>query len=123
MEELRPFGIRVLLVQPGGFRTEMITNTKLKPGSMVHPEYLQYHLKCAKVLAGAHGCQPGDPQKAVDVIADVVSGEGCAAGKRWPNVLVLGEDAENDIRYKCLQVLERLDDTEWRDIGRGVALS
>lgn len=89
---------------------------------MVRPEYLPYHITCAKVLAGVHGRQPGDPQKAVDVIADVVSGEGCAEGKRWPNILVLGEDAENDIRFKCQQVLERLDDREWQDVARGVSL-
>ncbi|KAF8584216.1 short-chain oxidoreductase [Ramaria rubella] len=122
IEEMRPFGIRVLLVQPGGFRTEMITNSELKPGSMVRPDYLPYHASCAKILAGAHGCQPGDPQKAVDVIADVVRGEGCATGKSWPDVLVLGEDAQHDIRLKCQQVLQRLDDVEWRDIGRGVAV-
>ncbi|KAF8478850.1 short-chain oxidoreductase [Gautieria morchelliformis] len=121
-EELRPFGIRVLLVQPGGFRTQMIVNSELKPGDMVRPEYVPYHLSCAKALAGVHGCQPGDPQKAVNVIADVVRGEGCAIGKKWPNVLVLGQDAEHDIRLKCQQVLERLDDAEWREIGRGVAV-
>jgi hypothetical protein len=100
----------------------MITNSELKPSSMVHPEYLRHYLKCAEDLVGVHGCQPGDPQKAVDVITDVVRGEGCAAGKQWPSVLVLGEDAEKGIRVKCLQVLEHLDDTEWRDIGRGVAI-
>jgi len=121
-EELRPFGIRVLLVQPGSFNTKMITNSELKPGNQVQPDYLQYHLECAKVLSRLNGCQPGDPQKAVNVIVDVVRGEGCAVGKKWPNCLVLGEDAENDIRLKCLQVLKRLDDIEWRDVGRGLAL-
>ncbi|KAF8521583.1 short-chain oxidoreductase [Hysterangium stoloniferum] len=122
MEELRPLGIRVLLVQPGGFRTEMITNSELKLGNMVVSQYLPFHLLCAKALAGVHGCQPGDPRKAVDVIVDVVRGEGCAVGKRWPDLLVLGEDAEEDIRSKCQQVLARLDDAEWRDIVRGVGI-
>lgn len=121
-EELRPFGIRVLLVQPGGIRTQMIVNSELKSDKMVQPEYVPYHSLCAKVLAGVHGSQPGDPHKASNIIADVVRGEGCAIGKNWPNVLYLGEDAEHDIRLKCQQVLDRLDDAEWRDIGRGVAV-
>jgi len=122
IEELRPIGIRVLLVQLGGFRTEMISNSELKLSNMVAAEYLPFHLLCAKVLASVHGCQPGDPQKAVDVIADVVRGEGCAVGKRWPDILVLGEDAEKDIRSKCQDVLARLDDAEWQDVVRGVGI-
>ena len=107
-------------MQPGGFRTQMILNSQLKPASAVQPDYVSYHLLCAKVLASVHGRQPGDPQKAVEIILDIIRGEGCAAGKRWPDVLVLGEDAENDIRARCHQVLARLDDTEWRDVRREV---
>ncbi|KIJ48585.1 hypothetical protein M422DRAFT_145622, partial [Sphaerobolus stellatus SS14] len=61
--------------------------------------------------------QPRDPQKAVKIIADIVRGQGCAVGKRWPDVIVLGEDAGNDIRSRCQQVLARLDDTEWEDVA------
>ncbi|KIJ30730.1 hypothetical protein M422DRAFT_36444 [Sphaerobolus stellatus SS14] len=122
-EELRPLGIRVLLIQPGSIRTQMVPNSQLKPASTVQPlDYVSYHVLCAKVLASVHGKQPGDPQKAVNIIADIVRGEGCAVGKRWPDVIVLGEDAENDIRSRCQQVLARLDDTEWKDVARQVAL-
>jgi hypothetical protein len=112
----------VLLVQPGGFRTQMIPNSELKSVNMVRPAYVQYHSLCAEALKCVDGSQPGDPHKASNVIADVVRDEGCAIGKKWPNVLYLGQDAEHDIRLKCQQVLERLDDAEWRDVGRGVSV-
>jgi hypothetical protein len=50
---------------------------------------------------------------------DVVRGEGVARGRRWPGPLVLGADAEGDVRGKCGQWAEGLD--EWRDVVRGVS--
>ncbi|KIJ41747.1 hypothetical protein M422DRAFT_255057 [Sphaerobolus stellatus SS14] len=83
IEELRPLGIHVLLIQPGSIRTQMVPNSQLKPANTVQPlEYVSYHVLCAKVLASVHGKQPGDPQKAVNIIADIVRGEGCAVGSR-----------------------------------------
>jgi len=66
------------------------------------------------------GKQPGDPNKAMEIVVDVVRGEGVAAGKPWPLYLVLGEDAEEAIRTKCKKMLDHLD--EWRDVVRSPKL-
>ena len=69
-------------------------------------------------FAAVPGTEKGDPDKAVEVIVDVVRGEGVAKGRPWPGYLVLGEDAEADVRIKCKKVLDVLD--EWVDVARGV---
>ena len=57
----------------------------------------------------------GDPAKAMEVLVDVVRGEGVARDKPWPEVLVLGEDAEVDIREKCERTLRMLD--RWKTVS------
>ncbi|KAJ8582665.1 hypothetical protein M405DRAFT_749909, partial [Rhizopogon salebrosus TDB-379] len=66
----------------------------------------------------SHGKQPGDPMKAMKVVVDIVRGEGVAVGREWPLYLVLGEDAERDVRNKCTKILKHLD--EWQDVIRDV---
>ncbi|KAG1874809.1 hypothetical protein F4604DRAFT_1680714 [Suillus subluteus] len=66
------------------------------------------------------GRQPGDPMKAMKFVVDVVRGEGVAVGREWPLYLALGEDAERDIRNKCMMMLKHLD--EWQDVIRDVNL-
>ncbi|KAG1892259.1 hypothetical protein F4604DRAFT_1672321 [Suillus subluteus] len=99
--ELEPFNIRVLLVKPGAFRTE---------GILGHP------WDCSNPIPDYD--EQRDPDKAMEIVVDVVKGEGCAAGREWPLYLVLGKDAEADIRSKCAKVLKHLDD--WNDDVRGV---
>lgn len=69
-------------------------------------------------FASVSGTEKGDPNKAVEAIVDVVRGEGVAKGRPWPGYLVLGEDAEIDVRTKCKKVLDVLD--EWVDVARDV---
>ena len=66
------------------------------------------------------GHQPGDPAKAMRVLADVVRGEGVAAGKEWPLYLPLGVEAEVAIRGKCKRVTGVLD--VWGDVIRDTRL-
>ncbi|KAL5522631.1 hypothetical protein ACEPAG_8649 [Sanghuangporus baumii] len=75
----------------------------------------------------------GDPGKCAQAIYNIVAGnaeqsnkisdvmERKGPGRNWPegNLLVLGSDAETNIRDKCTAVLRNLD--EWRDVVRGVA--
>ena len=70
-------------------------------------------------LAAVSGTEKGDPNKAVGAIVDVVRGEGVAKGRPWPGYLILGEDAEVDVRTKCKKVSDVLD--QWTDVARGVS--
>lgn len=124
IEELKPFNIRVLLVEPGAFRTAMITNSKIKsPTLLNNHDYLKFHTIAKQELSKVHGKQPGDPRKAGRIIVDIVRGEGCAIGRRWPDTIVLGEDAVKDIKRKCEAMLACVNDVEWRDVLADVTLS
>lgn len=69
------------------------------------------------------GLQPGCPVKSARAIVDVVcQPEGQEGGRGWPdlNMLILGSDAEANIREKCARVVKGLD--EWQDVVRGIDL-
>lgn len=70
-------------------------------------------------FASVPGAQKGDPDKAMEVVVDVVRGEGAAMGRPWPLYLVLGDDAEEGIKEKCGKLLKHLD--EWKDVTRNVS--
>ncbi|KAG1755496.1 hypothetical protein EDB19DRAFT_1661698 [Suillus lakei] len=117
--ELEPFNIRVLLVEPGAFRTEGILGYQWDCSNLI-PDYDEQRADGRVNFYKPAGKQPGDPEKAMGIVVDVVKGEGCAAGREWPLYLVLGKDAEVDIKHKCAKVLKHLDD--WNDVIRGVDL-
>ena len=101
MAELSQFHIRVLLVEPGAFRTEGIygqTYFDLNPIE----DYDSVRRSAMTRFASIPGREPGDPDKAVEaIVLDVVRGEGVAKGKPWPDYLFLGDDAEAAVRTKC----------------------
>jgi hypothetical protein len=51
----------------------------------------------------------------MEVLVDVVKGEGVAKGRAWPLYLVLGEDAVADVKAKCASMLDSLN--AWQDIA------
>lgn len=53
-------------------------------------------------------------------IVDVVRGEGLAKGKPMPLWLLLGKDAEEDLRENVLVRLENLE--EWKEVTRSVGV-
>ncbi|KAG1874810.1 hypothetical protein F4604DRAFT_721095 [Suillus subluteus] len=118
--ELAPFNIRVLIVEPGAFRTENICSNKFDTWTNPIPDYDETRTKAEARHEATPGNQPGDPMKAMKFVVDVVRGEGVAAGREWPLYLVLGEDAERDVRNKCMMMLKHLD--EWQDVIRDVNL-
>ncbi|RYO89724.1 hypothetical protein DL766_001453 [Monosporascus sp. MC13-8B] len=88
--EVRPFGIRVLLVEPGAFRTPFADTCVVAArglagdgDGMVSAPYRGTpvdDLVRATRDMGAHGGLRGDPAKAARRIAEVVGGTGMAAG-------------------------------------------
>ncbi|KAF9002466.1 hypothetical protein BDQ17DRAFT_530397 [Cyathus striatus] len=120
MVELSPFNIRVLLVEPGSFRTEGIYGQGYNTSNPISA-YDELRNVSIKRFASVPGTEKGDPDKAMEAVVDVVRGEGVAKGRPFPPYLVLGQDAENDIRNKCAKVLTNLD--AWQDVTRGVNFS
>lgn len=118
--ELTPLNVRVLLVQPGAFRTEGIYREQYFTNNRI-PDYDAIRGKSIELFASVPGKEKGDPDKAMEVLVDVVKGQGVAKDRPWPGYLVLGEDAEAAVRDKCAKVLGVLD--EWVDVARGVNFS
>ncbi|KAI0754392.1 NAD-P-binding protein [Daedaleopsis nitida] len=116
--ELTPFGIRTLILEPGAFRTasldgEMYTDNRI-------PDYDEMRAEAMKRIKWAREHMPGDPVKAMELLVDVVRGEGKAKGKAWPLYLPMGAITDDAIQAKTKKMLNVLD--EWRDIIRDLDL-
>jgi hypothetical protein len=91
--EVKPFGIRVLLVELGAFRTNFLDNTAMQE---VNPSEAYVDGPVDHALQEEHrknGKQPGNPEKAVRVLFDVVVEKGYGEGKVVYLRLPLGRDA------------------------------
>ena len=112
--ELAPFSIRVTVVIPGSFRTEKVLGQPMTIHRHV-PEYNELRAAAAQKFAALAGNERGDPVKAMELLVDVVRGEGKAYGKEWPMWLFMGKDAYRDVRNKCDKVLKTLD--AWENVA------
>ena len=112
-EEIKHTGIKTLIMQPGRFRTDVANPQKTDFGTSEHHQHLLDEFKAR--MDTTHGNQSGDPKKFVDVVIDLVKGEGCAEGKdKIPPNLPLGSDALQMVRMRLEQELETL--REWENV-------
>jgi hypothetical protein len=54
----------------------------------------------------------------MEVVVDVVRGEGKAKGRPWPLYLALGDDADANIRQRSMSLLKHVD--QWGDVIKSV---
>jgi len=88
--EVAPFGVKVIIVEPGAFRTDWQgSSMQLHP---VGPDYEQTVGALNKYRAEHNGNQPGDPARGAKVIIDVVNSDAP------PRRLILGADAVKSAR-------------------------
>ncbi|PMD49949.1 NAD(P)-binding protein [Hyaloscypha bicolor E] len=106
--ETSPLGIKTLLIEPGRFRTKLLSSGNMKTVSTEILEYKDFSRTLLKGLAEADQMQPGDPIKLVEMVLDLVRQEGIAEGKEIPFRLPLGSDCYNDVKAKCEETLELL---------------
>ncbi|ESK93408.1 short-chain oxidoreductase [Moniliophthora roreri MCA 2997] len=116
--EVAPLGIRTLLVAPGAFRTENIYGIPFHTSNPI-TDYNAMRESVISQVTTIPGSEPGDPDKGMEVIVDIVRGEGVAKGKKWPGTLVLGEDAESTFN-RHWEILKKSVD-EWAQVTRNVA--
>ncbi|KAL4912093.1 hypothetical protein BDW62DRAFT_215292 [Aspergillus aurantiobrunneus] len=116
-QEVSSLGIKTLLVEPGQFRTELLSLQNSMFAETGIAEYEDVARGTFETFRMAHGNQRGDPRKGVARIIDVVRGENGAAGREWPKELSLGPDAVSVIRKKCEETLKLL--AEWEDFSTG----
>lgn len=87
-KELKPLGIKVMIVQPGAFRTNFYDDS-LKGTTKQIDDYKQTAGKTRKENIVNLHAQPGDPTKAGQVIVETIEKDD------YPSTLSLGSDAVN----------------------------
>jgi len=107
--EVEPLGIRVLVLEPGAFRTDF-SGRSLKESRTVIADYADTAGKRRKENDNTHGTQPGDPDRAARVIIDT------ALAADAPFRLLLGTDAIAIVRDELQGRIDEID--AWADISR-----
>src|SRR5258707_2059036 len=106
-KEVGPLGIKVTIIEPGGFRTDFAgSSTTIREG---RPEYDSTIGAVARFQRDYNGVQPGDPVRAAAVIIHVASLD------EPPLRLLLGSDAVHIVEQADLARIEA--DKKWRDLS------
>lgn len=110
--ELSAFGIRVLIVEPGGFRTKFLS-AFVEPAAGMNKDYTGTPLETTlKVFRTSDGKQKGNPAKAAQRILEVVTNIGMGSGKESLLRLPLGADCYERLEKKCQSLQETLSQTK-----------
>lgn len=105
-EEVRPFGIQHLLVEPGFFRTALLDPSvgniggeqqeapkASEPGHGLLSAYEEQKQAVDATLASYDGAQQGDPVRGCELLFEVITSTGRAEGRELPAWMPLGSDA------------------------------
>lgn len=101
-QELAPFGIRSLLVEPGMLRTEFMDRKSASFGSIDVPDYAEAVAQFRAFVDGANGNQPGDPTL---LAARIVA---LASQDETPSRFVFGDDARQWANAKVDQLRQEI---------------
>ena len=112
-DEVAPFGIHTLIVEPGAFRTGLFRPDAAYMSDEL-PEYADIVGPTREYVRGGHGEQQGDPAKAAAAIITALDSD------EPPLRLVLGADAFENITQRLDAVGAEL--REWERVGRATAL-
>src|ERR1700732_4715506 len=106
-KEVGPLGIKVTIIEPGGFRTDFAgSSTTIRE---CRPKYDSTVGPVARFQRDYKGVQPGDPVRAAAVIIHVASLD------EPPLRLLLGSDAVHSVELADLARIEA--DKKWRDLS------
>jgi NAD(P)-dependent dehydrogenase (short-subunit alcohol dehydrogenase family) len=108
--EVEPLGIRVTIVEPGGFRTEFAKGSRARTARIID-DYDATVGQSRRILASHAGEEIGDPAKAAQAILKVVD----AAAP--PLRLLLGRDAVGYTTDKLAQQTAEME--AWRAVSEG----
>ena len=104
--DVKEFGIKVIVVEPSGFRTGFLTKNSLAYTESKIKGYKAVKETQKRYLVG-NGNQPGDPERASSILIEL------AESKQPPLHLYLGQDAYNRASDKLAAMNEELED--WKD--------
>jgi len=107
--ELAPLGIQVVIVEPGGFRTDFLDPSSMVLAARTIEDYAPTAGEFRDWASRGNHKQPGDPRRAAAAIVEV------AVAEDPPMRLVLGADAVARIEGKLEQVAA--DIAAWRELS------
>lgn len=111
--ELKLLGIQVIIVEPGAFRTEFLTDRSLMQAKNKMAAYDASAGQTRLSIPQRNGQQSGDPDRAAKAIIQVVSME------NPPLRLALGSDCVDRMRTKLVSVEKEL--SQFESISRNTA--
>jgi short-subunit dehydrogenase len=109
-QEVEPLGIKVLLVEPSGFRTDWAGQSADESKHLIS-DYAATAGKYHKMLRDGSGKQPGDPVAAVQTMIKTVESD------KPPHRLLLGNDAFEMAMAKILTLDQEF--LAWESVSRG----
>ena len=97
--EIAPFGIRTMLVEPGFFRTELLTDESTKWPEASITDYADTTRETVAAWKKMNGLQGGDPAKLAEALVHLASQ--AETPMRWP----AGADAVETLEKKANELL------------------
>ena len=101
--EVAPFGIKTMLVEPGFFRTELLTPQSTKYAQPSIADYAERTKQTIEAWQGMNGKQGGDPAKLANALVQL------AAHEHPPARFAAGADAVAAFEQKAHQLLAQAD--------------
>ncbi len=101
-QEIEPLGLKVIIVEPGPFRTEFLGRS-INAAATELPAYVDTAGKARAYRHANNGLQDGDPVKAVAVVLRAID------SKDPPLHLPLGEPAYRNVRAKVSALLQSME--------------
>jgi NAD(P)-dependent dehydrogenase (short-subunit alcohol dehydrogenase family) len=111
--EIAPFGVRTMLVEPGFFRTELLTPESTNYATPSIEDYAERTEQTVAAWNSMNGRQGGDPAKLADALVRLASQD--QPPLRW----VAGADAVEVVEQKAKDMLAQLD--AYRELSSSLA--
>jgi len=102
--EVAPFGIRAMLVEPGFFRTELLTDESTKWPDASIDDYAEKTRQTVTAWKKMNGLQGGDPTKLAKALVQLAGSD--EPPLRWP----AGADAVETFEKKAMELLAQASD-------------
>lgn len=112
--EVAPFGIRTMLVEPGFFRTELLTPESTSYAELSIEDYAERTQATVTAWNGMNGLQGGDPAKLATALIQLATQD--EPPLRW----AAGADAIGVFEQKAKDLLAQAD--AYRDLSSSLAL-